>query len=132
ENGFPSPAVTPNSVGAWTPGPNGSLPPRTPIRRGDASDPTSPPSDQEKVSCELGPDPPHNRHATAPATAASVPARHCTPPPKARGSSVVAVVRPPTSAVSFESDRTHPASRRSWVTSSKPLTDAPRPPSATS
>src|SRR6267378_6488170 len=129
ENCRPSPPENPTSVGAF-PTPNGSCPPRRPSRNGDAGDPISAPNDQLKVSCALAMDctAPQLRHATFPATVARAPARHCTPAPYISGRSFSATVWPPTSARSFESERSHPASRTSDVTSNNRLADPPVPP----
>src|SRR6266540_477079 len=81
ENCLPIPADRPNSVGAFAPGPNASCPPRAPKRTGDVGDPSSVPTDQLNVSWALRPAPDQERHATAAATAASVPGRQRTAPP---------------------------------------------------
>src|SRR2546427_13230487 len=68
---FPVPSVTPNSVGAAVPGPNGSWPPRTPNRNGVGPAPTSAPADQ--LGGLKPPAPDQDRHATVHATRARAP-----------------------------------------------------------
>src|SRR6266446_778443 len=122
----PRPPEYPTSVGVL-PTPNGSCPPRRPKRNGDAGDPISAPNDQLNVSWALAIDctAPQLRHSTLPARLACAPARHCTPAPYARGRSFSETVWPPTSARSLESERNHPATRRSDVTSNNRLADPP-------
>src|SRR6266511_2564546 len=129
ENCRPRPAEYPTSVGAL-PTPNGSCPPRAPRRNGDPGDPISAPNDQLNVSCELATacTAPQVRHDTVPATVACAPARHCTPAPYITGRSFSATVMPPTSARSLESERNHPATRKSDVTSNNRLAEPPSPP----
>src|SRR5436309_5154420 len=126
ENCRPSPAEYPTSVGVF-PTPNGSCPPRSPNRNGDAGDPISAPTDQLNVSCALRIDwtAPQLRHVRLPATLACAPARHCRPVPYISGRSFSATVWPPTSARSRESVRNHPATRRSDETSNNKLADPP-------
>src|SRR5437762_9126259 len=129
ENCRPRPAEYPTSAGAL-PTPNGSCPPRAPKRSGDPGDPISAPNDQLNVSCELAMacTAPQLRHVAVPATVARAPARHCTPAPYISGRSFSATALPPTSARSLESERNHPATRRSGVTSNNRLAEPPSPP----
>src|SRR5437667_12908380 len=109
--------------------PKGNCPPRAPNRNGDPGRPISAPTDQLNVSCVvesvLPAEAAQLRHVTVPARLACAPARHCTPAPYVSGNSFSDTVWPPTSARSLESERTHPATRRSDVTSNNRLADPP-------